>query len=323
MSSPVASPSSYRNFDASNSTAATCTTNNNNIVCEVMSPPVYRTGSQKHRRRVIQLSEPPICELDQLTYNATTTNNNTKQSSTSSSLSTSSSSSSSRIINNNRTAPFYSNYQLHSSSSPSPSTTTSSPELNHVHMPPTALTSSSRYVTDTFSILTSTSSQPKEIDMCEKRYSMMYHRQQPTPPPSPPSLPTSLNTTATTAVTTMEQNIPAATANVKEMLASPMSPMDERSILSLSNASTSTTTIPQEDENKNLSDFSSEEDSSCSSDSEEYRDEEEDMIAAEQSTPSPVSNWYYNQKKHILIFSHFLAYYHSFNILIAFKYRIQ
>ena len=293
VSSPIASPSSYRNFDTSNSTAATCTTNNNNIVCEVMSPPVYRTGSQKHRRRVIQLSEPPICELDQLTYNATTTNNNTKQSSTSSSLSnSSSSSSSSRIINNNRTVPFYSNYQLHSSYSPSiTTTTTSSPDLNHVHMPPTALTSSSRYVTDTFSILTPTSSQPEEIDICEKRYSMMYHRQQPTPPPSPPNLPTSLNTTATsTAVTAVEQSISAVTANAKSMLASPISPMDEHSMLSLSNASTSTTNIPQEVENKNLSDFSSEEDSSCSSDSEEYHDEEEDMIAAEQTAPSPVSN---------------------------------
>lgn len=290
MSSPIASPSSYRNFDASNSTAATtsatssCVTNNNNIVCEVMSPPIYRTGSQKYRRRVIQLSEPPICELDQLTYNATTTTTNKHSSTTATILSSSTAtttiastpSSSSRI---NRSAPFYPNYQ------PPPS----SSSVN-VHMPPTALTSSSRYVTDTFSILTSASSQPKEIDMCEKRYSMMYHRQQPTPPPSPPSLSAS---TAATTTTTVEQDLPAAATRVKEMLASPISPMDEHSILSLSNASTSTTTVQQEEEeHKHLSDFSSEEDSSCSSsDSEEEHDEEEDMIAAAQSpTSSPVSS---------------------------------
>ncbi|KAL9550577.1 hypothetical protein MBANPS3_004658 [Mucor bainieri] len=298
MSSPIASPSSYRNFDASNSTAAStsatlgCATNsnnnNNNIVCEVMSPPIYRTGSQKYRRRVIQLSEPPICELDQLTYNATTTTN--KQSSTTASsfssataTTISSAPTSSRIIHSNRSAPFYPHYHPSSSSSSS----SSSPSVN-VHMPPTALTSSSRYVTDTFSILTSASSQPKEIDMYEKRYSMMYHRQQPTPPPSPPTLSTSLNATATAAVAAaVEQDLPAATTRVKEMLTSPISPMDDHSILSLSNASTSTTTVQQdEEEHKHLSDFSSEEDSSCSSsDSEEEHDEEEDMIAAAQSTP--------------------------------------
>lgn len=290
MSSPIASPSSYRNFDASNSTASTsatsdCVTNNNNIVCEVMSPPIYRTGSQKYRRRVIQLSEPPICELDQLTYNATTTTN--KQSYTTATASASFSSAaaapisstplSSRIIHSNRSAPFHPNYQPSSSSV-------------NVHMPPTALTSSSRHATDTFSILTSACSQPKEIDMCEKRYSMMYHRQQPTPPPSPPSLSTSLNAATTTA--TVEPDLPVATTRVKEMLASPISPMDEHSILSLSTASTSTTTVQQEEqEHGHLSDFSSEEDSSCSSsDSEQERDEEEDMIAAAQSTaPSPVS----------------------------------
>ncbi|CAO3656552.1 unnamed protein product [Mucor fragilis] len=289
MSSPIASPSSYRNFDASNSTASTsatsdCVTNNNNIVCEVMSPPIYRTGSQKYRRRVIQLSEPPICELDQLTYNATTTTN--KQSYTTATASASFSSAtaapisstplSSRIIHSNRSAPFHPNYQPSSSSV-------------NVHMPPTALTSSSRHATDTFSILTSACSQPKEIDMCEKRYSMMYHRQQPTPPPSPPSLSTSLNAATTTA--TVEPDLPVATTRVKEMLASPISPMDEHSILSLSTASTSTTTVQQEEqEHGHLSDFSSEEDSSCSSsDSEQERDEEEDMIAAAQSTaPSPL-----------------------------------
>lgn len=292
MSSPIASPSSYRNFDASHSTAAAstlatsgCATNNNNIVCEVMSPPIYRTGSQKYRRRVIQLSEPPICELDQLTYNATTTTNKQSSTTTSSSSTTTTISSaplSSRIIHSNRSAPFYSNYQPHPSSSSSV----------NVHMPPTALTSSSRYVTDTFSILTSASSQPKEIDMCEKRYSMMYHRQQPTPPPSPPGLPTSLDTTTTATAKPIEQDLSAATTRVKEMLASPMSPMDEHSLLSLSNASTSTTTTVQQDEeeHKHLSDFSSEEDSSSSSsDSDQEPDEEEDMIAAEQSAPSPVS----------------------------------
>ncbi|CEP14689.1 hypothetical protein [Parasitella parasitica] len=281
MSSPIASPSSYRNFDIPTA-AINCPASNNDIVCEVMSPPIYRTGSQKYRRRVLQLSDPPVCELDQLTYNATTTQTKPKQSSASlispTVLSSSSppplprpsSTSTSRITHNNNR--LYSNYQPNASSS-----------VNHVYMPPTALTSSSRYVTDTFSILTSASSQPKEIDICEKRYSMMYQRQQLTPPLSPPSLIESMNTSTSTMA--VEQTIPNTV--VKEMLASPMnSPIEDHSILSLSNASTSTN-VQQEIENKHLSDFSSDSCSSSSDSEEEDQDEEEDVIAAEQSILSP------------------------------------
>jgi hypothetical protein len=58
VSSPIASPSSYRNFDT-------------RVDKPSMSQAVYRSGSQKYRRRALQLSDPPTSELDQLTYNAT------------------------------------------------------------------------------------------------------------------------------------------------------------------------------------------------------------------------------------------------------------
>lgn len=145
MSSPISSPSSYRNFD----TNITQDELPNEMV---MSPPIYRTGSQKYRRRVLQLTQPPVSELDQLTYNDT----------------------SSTLLATQQVNP------------PSPSyhkapTTITNLQLNihPVNRPPTALTTRS-LVADSFSILNA-SCQPKEVDICEKRYSMY----RPPPPPSP------------------------------------------------------------------------------------------------------------------------------------------
>ncbi|ORE10437.1 Pkinase-domain-containing protein [Rhizopus microsporus var. microsporus] len=129
----------------------------------IMSPPIYRTGSQKYRRRMLQLTEPPVSELDQLTYNGTVfTSKNTNSKTTTASITTTSSNSLREY--------------------------TKQPSA-HVVMPPTALTSA-RLVADTFSIISDDTAQPKEIDICAKRYSMMYlqQHQQPTPPPSPPAM---------------------------------------------------------------------------------------------------------------------------------------
>lgn len=115
----------------------------------IMSPPIYRTGSQKYRRKLLQLSEPPISELDQLTYNGTSFMGSGK---------------STQQIQQTRTLV---------------------PIQSSVVMPPTALTST-RSVADSFSILGEADKEPKEIDICERRYSMLHLQQQPTPPPSPP-----------------------------------------------------------------------------------------------------------------------------------------
>ncbi|OBZ88793.1 MAP/microtubule affinity-regulating kinase 4 [Choanephora cucurbitarum] len=185
MSSPIATPSSYRNFD---------TPVDHSVDTNMMSPPIYRTGSQKYRRRVLQLSDPPVCELDQLTYNGTTaipaapapntTNSpitithpkhNTNNTTTSNTHTTSITKSSHTTTSN---SAFHTqnafNYRTPSS----------------LDMPPVALTST-RLATDTFSILTTESSEPKEIDICQRRYSLLYSQRQqhhPTPPSSPPAL---------------------------------------------------------------------------------------------------------------------------------------
>ncbi|RCI04882.1 hypothetical protein CU098_003091, partial [Rhizopus stolonifer] len=157
ISSPIASPSSYRNFD----TPMVDHTTTDSLETNVMSPPIYRTGSQKYRRRVLQLSDPPVCELDQLTYNGTTS-----------------------------TVPQHTNQNTGTTCS----YRMKAPSSLGVHVPPTALTSATRLATDTFSILTAESSEPQEVDMCQKRYSLLYnsHRQQKPPvqsnaPPLSPS----------------------------------------------------------------------------------------------------------------------------------------
>ncbi|KAG1633598.1 hypothetical protein G6F44_010354 [Rhizopus delemar] len=149
----------------------------------IMSPPIYRTGSQKYRRKLLQLSEPPVSELDQLTYNNTMFTNN-------------------KITTSHTATP----------------REFSKPLSSPVIMPPTALTSA-RIVADTFSIL-GDAKEPKEVDICEKRYSMMHHmlqqqqqqQQQPTPPPSPPT-------------------VAATRKSVEHLVPSPViSPIEEKSI---------------------------------------------------------------------------------------------
>jgi hypothetical protein len=243
MSSPIASPSSYRNFDQQQQI------NEDSI----MSPPVYRNGSQKYRRRVLQLSEPPVSELDQLTYNGTTTTAKQQQQQNRTITSNNSVTRSSGCI------PHYYPSQY----TPSPPISLP-PPVTKVNMPPTALTSYSttRFTTDTFSILTSTS-QAKEIDICEKRYSIMYNsnrqqQQQPTPPPSPP--------------TCLQQEQPKEEEK-RLSIELPISPMDERTLMSLSSSAAvleETVVVPT----THLSDFSSDSSSSSSSnsDSEEEHD---------------------------------------------------
>lgn len=118
----------------------------------IMSPPIYRTGSQKYRRKAIQLAEPPVNELDRLTYNNTTITN--------------------KDIAHHKVAA--SSTHLNEPNQPS-----------FINVPPAALTSG--VVTDTFSILSDDTAKPKEVNICQKHYSMMHTlQQQPTPPPSPP-----------------------------------------------------------------------------------------------------------------------------------------
>ncbi|KAG0767220.1 hypothetical protein G6F24_002976 [Rhizopus arrhizus] len=118
----------------------------------IMSPPIYRTGSQKYRRKAIQLAEPPVNELDRLTYNNTTITN--------------------KDITHHKVAA--SSTHLNEPNQPS-----------FINVPPAALTSG--VVTDTFSILSDDTAKPKEVNICQKHYSMMHTlQQQPTPPPSPP-----------------------------------------------------------------------------------------------------------------------------------------
>lgn len=235
MSSPISSPSSYRNFDQQQQQLKDDS---------VMSPPVYRTGSQKHRRRVLQLSEPPVSELDQLTYNGTTTTAKQQPN---------------RTTRSSGCIPHYYTPQY----TPSP-LISSPPPTTKVNMPPTALTSCSttRFTTDTFSILTS-ASQAKEIDICEKRYSIMYNsnrqkqqqQHQPTPPPSPP--------TNRLQQQQQHQEQPKEEEN-NLSVELPISPMDERTLMALSSsASIVEETAPT---TQQLSDFSSD---SSSSDSEE------------------------------------------------------
>ncbi|KAI8385601.1 hypothetical protein BD560DRAFT_431009 [Blakeslea trispora] len=170
MSSPIATPSSYRNFD---------TPVDHSINTNMMSPPIYRTGSQKYRRRVLQLSDPPVCELDQLTYNGTTATptaapihaatHNTNNTTTTNAFTTKSSHTTSNTAFHTQNAFTY--------HTPSP-----------LDVPPTAVTST-RLAADTFSILTTESSEPKEIDICQQRYSLIYSQKQQhhiTPPSSPP-----------------------------------------------------------------------------------------------------------------------------------------
>ncbi|GAA5796400.1 hypothetical protein HPULCUR_001772 [Helicostylum pulchrum] len=232
MSSPISSPSSYRNFDTETSTAQL-------PEAMMMSPPIYRTGSQKYRRRVLQLSQPPVSELDKLTYNGTYSTNTINTSSTESVT---------------RTCHYH---------SPQPQI-----GMHHVNMPPTALTTRS-LVADSFSILNS-SSQAKEVDICEKRYSMMYkpqQQQQPTPPPSPPTtlVPVTANNNnnndnnqqqlASLPGLRMEEQVEQQSIN--NLLCTPISPMEER-IVSLSTSNDTKS-------DNHLSDFSSDSSDDCSS----------------------------------------------------------
>ncbi|KAI8982214.1 kinase-like domain-containing protein [Mycotypha africana] len=66
VSSPIASPSSYRNFD---------TTVQSNDASRIISSPIYRNGGslssqqqQKYRRRALQLSTPPTGEIDKMAF---------------------------------------------------------------------------------------------------------------------------------------------------------------------------------------------------------------------------------------------------------------
>lgn len=209
-SSPVASPSSYREFDTSQKEQE------NGVV---MSPPIYRTGSQKYRRRVLQLSQPAVSELDQLTYNGTTLNHQETSANT-----------------------------YH----------TPQPQLNihAVNMPPTALTTRS-LVADSFSILNA-SCEPKEIDMCEKRYSMYRPAPQATPPPSPPAI--------------QEEEEEEAVVILEEKVLTPISSTDDLI-------------------KNNLSDFSSDS-SDCSS----MSDSEEEPITVPTPVSLIILNFIHNTK---------------------------
>ncbi|KAI8138004.1 kinase-like domain-containing protein [Fennellomyces sp. T-0311] len=105
---------------------------------EPQATPVYRTSSnQKHRRRVLQLSDPPVNELDQLHYSSTTASRR--------------------------------NYH------PIPKSSLNNRRIDLMR-PPVAATVPE--VTNTLSIVTTEAipSQAKEVDICEKRYSMMMYR---------------------------------------------------------------------------------------------------------------------------------------------------
>lgn len=285
MSSPIASPSSYRHFDVVEKLSSEV--NANNTTTMIMSPPVYRTGSSgKYRRRVLQLSDPPVSELDQLTYNGTTT--------------TSKSSSNNNINNNNHhnTLPIreynttinintlnyhHNQHNIH--------------QHHQVNMPPTALTcSSTRVKADSLSILNA-SSEPKEIDICEKRYSMMMYKpqQQPTPPPSPPT--TLVAATSNTVHDDEEQVVVTnqQQQSINNLLCTPISPIDERAIISLTTTSSDSTlngAVENDNEkmvnHNSLSDFSSSSDSSSSDDcNSSEEEEEEDTVAPLQHNTLP------------------------------------
>ncbi|KAI8886191.1 Pkinase-domain-containing protein [Backusella circina FSU 941] len=119
----------------------------------LMSPPVYRSGSQKYRRRKLQLSSPPIDEVDQLNYSRTTP-----------------------FVNIAQRKKDYSGHIK--------STKENKTEYNMPSPPPATAECFSSTRADSFSLLAYY--QPMEVDVCEKRYSM-YRYQQPTPPPSPPT----------------------------------------------------------------------------------------------------------------------------------------
>ncbi|KAF7730309.1 hypothetical protein EC973_002553 [Apophysomyces ossiformis] len=158
-------PVSYRDFDAQPNDEK----DNGDLA---LSPPIYRSGSLKYRRRMLQLSNPPVSELDQLAYSATSP----------------------------PPPAFHHHHPPTARSAPTVTTPLSAiPRTLDQYtpaMPPTALTAP-RPVADTLSVVTTemhiaTTAVPTratEIDICEKRYSMYRSAQPPqlSPPPSPPS----------------------------------------------------------------------------------------------------------------------------------------
>jgi hypothetical protein len=137
----------------------------------LMSPPVYRSGSQKYRRRKLQFYSPPIDEVDQLSYS--------------------------------RTSPFVN--LAHNKSNCGgfmKRTKQNTPEHNMPSPPPPTAECFSSTREDSFSLLAYP--QAIEVDVCEKRYSM-YRYQQPTPPPSPPVMEPYKNLIPTTPCASEEE----------------------------------------------------------------------------------------------------------------------
>ncbi|KAI9357389.1 hypothetical protein BD770DRAFT_435541 [Pilaira anomala] len=253
MSSPISSPSSYRNFDMD-----TCTQLPEAMM---MSPPVYRSGSQKYRRRVLQLSQPPACELDKLNYNGTYSTTTTTSSSATQSTSA-------VTTNEIRTPHAY------------PSHPMTPMGMNQLNIPPTALTTRS-LVADSFSILNA-SCEPKEVDICEKRYSMYRApsaavvvvvgaaaTHPPTPPSFGPNTTTHVSSFSSSSSSEVEEQVVVERQSINHLLCTPINPMEEKLIsLSESNTTTTTTTTTNEVEIKqenHLSDFSSDSSDDCSS----------------------------------------------------------
>ncbi|KAG0176543.1 hypothetical protein DFQ29_005994 [Apophysomyces sp. BC1021] len=189
-----------------------------------LSPPIYRSGSLKYRRRMLQLANPPISELDQLAYSATSP-----------------------------PPPAF----HHATRAPHPASamTTNKNALPRtlVHhspvMPPTALTAP-RPVADTLSVVTTemhiaTTAVPTratEIEICEKRYSMYRSAQpqQPSPPPSPPSTRSMISIPAPTAVLTpidtkIDQYppVPSTSPHTSSPMISPPTSPEEEDIMPL------------------------------------------------------------------------------------------
>ncbi|ORZ02917.1 hypothetical protein BCR43DRAFT_510049 [Syncephalastrum racemosum] len=114
--------------------------------------PMHRSTSQKHRRRMLQLSNPPVNELEQLSYSATSH----KQ-----------------------------QHQKNTRKRESWRSSTSSQDMTRMSIspPPTAL-ATPRPVADALSILApenkhvpvTAARQATEVDVCAKRYSMMYRQ---------------------------------------------------------------------------------------------------------------------------------------------------
>ncbi|KAG2222287.1 hypothetical protein INT45_006966 [Circinella minor] len=162
-------PRRYWDHDIEPSSSCTITTPTTKII---PSEPMYRSlSNQKHKRRALQLSNPPENELDQYDYNSTTAIH--------------------RRSGSHHPSHYYhiqkssldSNNNVHQNSQEMDD------DIVKLVKPPIAAATPSRgSMTNTLSIVTTGNKIPhetKEVDICEKRYSMMTtttQKQQPSCP---------------------------------------------------------------------------------------------------------------------------------------------